>query len=364
MPLQVLIIGGGVAGLRIGTLLSENNISFKIVESRERLGGRVLTKHDNTEDYFDLGPTWYWPDTEKHIESLLNTYNLSTIEQYNEGDSLLELSQNQLPKRIAASNVNNRSKRIVGGVNALVTALNNHISDDHIILNHKVESIYQENQSSYSVVTLNQYSQTHETFHADIVVLTVPPRLVLNSIDFRPPLPQPLQMDLLNKPTWMGAQAKIVVTYQYPFWRDENLSGNVVSWAGPLREIYDATTSSGKAALFGFFSLPPAERNSKSEVSIKEEVIQQLTKLFGSQAQAYEQILYKDWSQDGHTVTEGDKLNIESFPSYGPPPKYFSNMLFAGTEYDAVHGGHIEGALSSANQISQEIRNIVSSSSK
>ena len=56
MPLRVLIIGGGVAGLRIGTLLSENNISFKIVESRERLGGRVLTKHDNTEDYFDLGP--------------------------------------------------------------------------------------------------------------------------------------------------------------------------------------------------------------------------------------------------------------------------------------------------------------------
>lgn len=112
---KVLIIGGGVSGLRLGSLLAKEDVSFKILESRERVGGRVLT-HNQDNNYFDLGPTWFWPDTEKTITNLITELNIPTIEQYNEGFSLLELSKHQTPKYVESSELNNKSRRIVGGL--------------------------------------------------------------------------------------------------------------------------------------------------------------------------------------------------------------------------------------------------------
>lgn len=270
----------------------------------------------------------------------------------------MEFSKDNAPKRVASSEVNSESMRIIGGVNTLVDALKNDVTPDSIETGKKVTSVRHEDDHSISVNTYDETDGTEETYHADVIILTVPPRLLIENINFMPDLPEPLQVDLLNKPTWMGAQAKIVVTYETPFWKEQGLSGNVISWAGPLREIYDASTTSGDSALSGFFSLPPAVRSSHSNEVIKDEVIKQLTRLFGSEAKYYKNIHYKDWSKDKHTVTEGDKLNIESFPTYGPPPAYRDNILFAGTEYDKNHGGHLEGALATAEKAYNDVKRI------
>ncbi|MEB8103793.1 flavin monoamine oxidase family protein [Staphylococcus xylosus] len=356
---RVLIIGGGISGLRIGSLLSKEDIDFKILESRERVGGRVLT-HNQDNNYFDLGPTWFWPDTEKTITNLINELNISTIEQYNEGYSLLELSKQEIPKYVESKELNNKSKRIVGGINTLVNVLKDSVPSSNIELNKKVISVIKNNDATFSVNTYDEIKREHISYHADILILTLPPRLLLESISFTPSLPKSIQIDLLNKPTWMGAQAKIVVTFDKAFWRDKNLSGNVVSWAGPLREIYDASTEYDESALFGFFSLPPAIRNQYDNESINKQVIEQLIRLFGPEAKSYNNIFYKDWSQDNHTVTEGDKLNIESFPSYGSPPEYLENVIFSGTEYNEEHGGHLEGALVSAEKAYFKVKKLIS----
>lgn len=356
---KVLIIGGGVSGLRLGSLLAKEDISFKILESRERVGGRVLT-HNQDNNYFDLGPTWFWPDTEKTITNLITELNIPTIEQYNEGFSLLELSKHQTPKYVESSELNNKSRRVVGGISALVNVLKDSISTSNIELNKKVTSVIKNKNGTITVNTYDELKNNRINYNADILVLTLPPRLLLENISFKPSLPENIQIDLLSKPTWMGAQAKIVVTFDKAFWRDENLSGNVVSWAGPLREIYDASTERDESALFGFFSLPPSIRNQYDKEAIHNKVIDQLVRLFGPKAKYYNNIFYKDWSQDKHTVTEGDKLNIESFPSYGQPPKYAENVIFSGTEYDEQHGGHLEGALSSSEKAYYKIKKLMS----
>lgn len=275
MKFQMLIIGGGVSGLRIGSLLSKADISFKILESRDRLGGRVLTDiKDN--NYFDLGPTWYWPESENTIVNLIDELNISTVEQYNSGSSLLEFSKDNAPKRVASSEVNSESMRIIGGVNTLVDALKNDVTPDSIETGKKVTSVRHEDDHSISVNTYDETDGTEETYHADVIILTV----------------------------------------------------------------------------------PPAVRSSHSNEVIKDEVIKQLTRLFGSEAKYYKNIHYKDWSKDKHTVTEGDKLNIESFPTYGPPPSYRDNILFAGTEYDKNHGGHLEGALATAEKAYNDVKRI------
>src|SRR5699024_7705917 len=52
---------------------------------------------------------------------------------------------------------------------------------------------------------------------------------------------------------WMVEMAKAVAVYPEPFWREQGLSGLVISHQGPFREIHDHSGPLGTpAALFGF----------------------------------------------------------------------------------------------------------------
>lgn len=41
---DILIIGGGLTGLTLAYLLRTKKVKVKVIEARERLGGRIFTK--------------------------------------------------------------------------------------------------------------------------------------------------------------------------------------------------------------------------------------------------------------------------------------------------------------------------------
>ncbi|MCY1691187.1 hypothetical protein OVA29_11255 [Exiguobacterium sp. SL14] len=51
----------------------------------------------------------------------------------------------------------------------------------------------------------------------------------------------------------MAQQAKCLVLYEKPFWRELGWSYQAISWNGMLQEIHDASPQNGLGALFGFF---------------------------------------------------------------------------------------------------------------
>ncbi|GGA42786.1 flavin monoamine oxidase family protein [Psychrobacillus lasiicapitis] len=355
MKNPVVIVGAGLSGLRAASLLTAQGIECKVLEARDRIGGRVLsTAVPNRPEFgkFDLGPTWFWPQYEGTITRLVNDLNLKTFDQHAKGAMLTERSSNEAPERyVLPENADTRSIRLVGGVQSLIDAVAKTIPPEAIELETQVTAIRLDNDSL--IIEANTADRRKKRVSASAVILALPPRIVANQIEFAPILPPNLNADLLSKPTWMAGQAKVVAIYDRPFWRESGLSGFATSWVGPLQEIHDASPHTGSGALFGFFGIPAKMRRAMGKDEILKLVIDQLVRLFGSSAQNVSAILYKDWAKDSETAVEEDLDPLKDFPIYGQPPNagiWEKKVYFAGTETNTQFGGHLEGALQSAEQ--------------
>ena len=57
---DVIVLGAGLAGLAAAQRLGEAGTAVTIVEARDRIGGRVWTRHNADVDYpIELGPEWF-----------------------------------------------------------------------------------------------------------------------------------------------------------------------------------------------------------------------------------------------------------------------------------------------------------------
>jgi monoamine oxidase len=357
----IIIIGAGLSGLRAASLLTAQGIQCKVLEARDRIGGRVLTTTvPNRPELgrFDLGPTWFWPQFENTINRLAKELKLETFEQYAKGAMLSERFQNEPAERfILPDNSYAKSIRFIGGVQSLIDAIADTLPTGIIELETRVTAIRQDDAGSITVEA-DLAGEQRKVVTAEAVILALPPRIVARHIEFTPALPPNLMTELVNKPTWMAAQAKVVAIYERPFWRELGLSGFVSSRIGPLQEIHDASPETGAGALFGFFGIPAKMRQELSEEKMSTLVVDQLVRLFGDSAQHVSAILYKDWSEESKTAVLEDFDPLTNFPSYGrisQADSWEKKLIFAGTETSSQFGGHLEGALQSAEQAVFEI---------
>lgn len=354
MKKPVIIVGAGLSGLRAASLLHAKGIECVVLEARERIGGRIISETIGGTDLgkVDLGPTWFWPDYEPLITRLVKELGLQTFLQHTEGAILYEQSENAVPQRhVLPEGAVQRSFRLHGGVKSLIDAVYDTLPPGTVQLNTTVKAIRMDNGREITVESDGQCGI--QEWKAEAVILAMPPRLVARRLAFSPSLPKELMQSLFEKPTWMAGQAKAVAVYKNPFWREEGLSGQVTSWAGPLQEIHDASPDQGGGALCGFFGMPAAVRNELGEDKVLELVVEQLIRLFGEKASSPNSLLYKDWSVDPHTAVKEDAEPLTTFPEYGPPGNagiWEQKILFAGTETAAENGGHLEGALLSAER--------------
>jgi monoamine oxidase len=82
-----IVIGAGYAGLTATRQLLKAGKSVKLLEARERVGGRVHTQQFEG-FYLDMGGTWVGPTQDK-IYELIREFGISTFPTYDEGKSTL-----------------------------------------------------------------------------------------------------------------------------------------------------------------------------------------------------------------------------------------------------------------------------------
>jgi len=90
-PLDCIIVGAGFAGLYAARILHKSGKRFKILEARDRVGGRVHTHHIDDDTYVDLGGQWIGPTQDK-VYSLCEELNVKLFKTYNQGKNLLATS--------------------------------------------------------------------------------------------------------------------------------------------------------------------------------------------------------------------------------------------------------------------------------
>ncbi|MFT6333373.1 MAG: monoamine oxidase [Saprospiraceae bacterium] len=345
---DILIIGAGLTGLTIAYALKDSNLSIKIVEARNRIGGRIETVETVDGVKVEMGATWLG-NKHTYLARLLAELGINTFEQII-GDTAIYEAISTSPHYLARIPPNPEpSLRITGGSEALIKKLSSYISVENIFLDAKVESI---KKSKIGVIT----DCVHSIFKSKIVISTLPPNLLVNSINFDGALPHSLLSVAKNTHTWMGESIKIALTYATPFWRSEELSGTIMSNVGPIPEMYDhSNAEDNKYALMGFLNGGYFQLTKKERLAI---IMKQLKKYYGKLAETYTNYEERVWRIESETFTpyESNVLPHQLNGHDVYQESYLADrLMLAGTETSTYYPGYMEGAVYSGLLTSKKI---------
>lgn len=336
-----IIVGAGIAGLYTAELLLRAGKQVRLLEARERIGGRLLSL-PRAEAGIDLGATWFWPN-ESRVHELVAQLKLPVFEQHQAGDALVDRDDGVFAadgNPLDASN----ARRFVGGAAALAEGLLRGFRARKSQFTLQTGAVVEAVEVSADGVTVRTEAQS---FGGSAVVLALPPALAVARISFSPQLPESMAKLAAATPIWMAEIVKAVARYEAPFWRESGLAGAAMSYRGPLGEIHDMSgPDGGPAALFGFGRPGPG-------VSISEgAVVEQFARLFGERARSPVEVLIQDWRTERFTTPIGEP-NSSAHHLFGHPafrqPTH-GCIHWTSTESGRVAPGHIEGALEAAER--------------
>ena len=345
--MRVFILGAGLSGLTTAYLLKKEGIQATIVEARKRIGGRIWTQRIVNNVPVEAGATWFGM---KHsfLHGLLQELGVGYFPQVTEGISLFETMSFAPVQQFTIPADEPESFRIKGGSSALIEALVNHIDSAQILSGKKVHRITCSTAEN-TIITGD------ETFIADVIINTLPPRLFVNTIKVTPSLPDSWVQVGKETHTWMADSIKFFVVYKTNFWAERSFSGTAFSQSGIIPEMYDHSTEKGHS-LKGFLS-PHAYKLSDS--AREQAVIKQLTHYFGNQAKTY--IEYGDVLWRNEPFTRVPSLE-ELLPhqNNGHPllrePLFERRLFMGGSETADAFPGYMDGAVNAAYRVVKEIK--------
>jgi len=346
---DAVVVGAGLSGLATALLLHEAGQSVIVLEAHAVAGGRVRSVFDANNIYMaDLGPSWVWPAHQPVLSKWVEKLELSLFPQFDEGQAILDYGPEHTTKAAFIPGQNG-NMRVVGGTHALVDAMTKHLPEGIVHTSSQVKTI--SSASDDIIITLENGAR----LKANSVIMALPPRIALETIDWQVELPRALRNGLDMMPTWMAPHAKVAVLYEKPFWRELGLSGRIASRAGPIAEAHDHCSADGSiAALWGFIGWPydiRVKMGSELEVQVR----LQLKRCFGEDSPSPMSVHIEEWSTNPFITSTNDLSGPMHHPSVGPDilrkSHFEGRIYFAGSETAERSPGLIEGAFDAAERV-------------
>lgn len=194
----------------------------------------------------------------------------------------------------------------------------------------------------------------------DRVIVTAPPPMAAR-IDYIPPMPA--RRDGLTQRMPMGCVIKVVIAYEKPFWREQGLSGLVLSDKvefGPWLDRVTPLTRGG--ALVGFFDGGPAQEWADRPVEERRaKVLADIALYFGDQALKPTDYLEEVWTRTplnrgGYVAVPGPGVLTAFGEALAEP---VGRIHWAGTETSDVWVGYVDGAIRSGKRAAAEVLRVL-----
>ena len=188
------------------------------------------------------------------------------------------------------------------------------------------------------------------------VVVTVPPALA-GRIDYQPGVP-PLR-DQLTQRSPMGSVIKCQAVYETPFWREDGLSGRVVSDVGPIKVVFDNSPKDAEAGiLMGFIEADfGREWAEHTEDDRRKVTLECFERYFGSKAGSPQLYVERNWPAEQYSRgCYGAVFPAGPWVTCGKAIRAPVGLIhWAGTETATINAGYIDGAVRSGERAAAEV---------
>jgi monoamine oxidase len=191
---------------------------------------------------------------------------------------------------------------------------------------------------------------------AQRAIVAIPPTLA-GRIAYDPPLPA--RRDQLTQRMPQGTVIKTMAIYERPFWRDEGLSGQAASEAGPARVVFDNSPPDGSpGVLLGFLEGRLARQwGARPASERRDAVLAGHVRLFGERAARPERFVERVWADEEWTRgCYGCLMTTGGWTEYGRALRApIGPLHWAGAETATVWNGYMDGAVQSGERAAAEV---------
>lgn len=349
---EVLIIGAGAAGMSAGHLLSQEGISFQILEATAAAGGRMRHNTDFTDFPVSLGAEWLHVDRSE-LDRIVNDQSVSvdietrsyspadTFGLFTGGELVLDTLGSFDDLKFIASSWMDFFERFV-----LPNVAN------QIVFNTPITSINYESDRPFAE------DASGNRWTADRIIVTAPLAVLQSGdISFTPSLPQNRQSLIEEATVWSGFKAFFEFASSfYPtflgFEDSETFAGQ--------RIYYDAAYGqSTNTNLLGLFAVgrqaePYQARQGDAQ---RDYILTELDEVFdGVPSATYRRHVVQDWNSEPYAL--GAYLaDVPSLSNRRDIAESLADRLyFAGEAYSLEDDwGSVHNAVRSAREVVSEI---------
>jgi monoamine oxidase len=198
-------------------------------------------------------------------------------------------------------------------------------------------------------------SHRHLVVSARRVIVAIPPTLA-GRVAYDPPLPA--RRDQLTQRMPQGTVIKTMAIYERPFWREEGLSGQASSDAGPARVVFDNSPPDGSpGVLLGFLEGRLARQwGARDAGERRQAVLSGHARLFSERAARPERFIERVWAEEEWTRgCYGCLMTTGGWTEYGRALRApIGPIHWAGAETATVWNGYMDGAVQSGERAAAE----------
>ncbi len=199
-------------------------------------------------------------------------------------------------------------------------------------------------------------SQRELVVRARRAIVAIPPTLA-GRVAYDPPLPA--RRDQLTQRMPQGTVIKTMAIYERPFWREEGLSGQATSDAGPARVVFDNSPPDGSpGVLLGFLEGRLARQwGARPAAERRQAVLAGHARLFGERAARPERFVERVWAEEEWTRgCYGCLMTPGGWTEFGRALRApIGPLHWAGAETATVWNGYMDGAVRSGERAADEV---------